>query len=124
MAFNLTAQVRSIAQVARALERGDPSQQITVKANGTAKRQHTVAEITEAVNGTPSGLFHQYREVPERTGQIAPKVPRHLTMKVTLQLQSMLRRSSQLLVHARGSVNETHRQPAVPPPGPKCGSAH
>ena len=47
------------------------------------KRQHTVAEITEAVNGTPSGLFHQYREVPERTGQIAPKVPRHLTMKVT-----------------------------------------
>jgi hypothetical protein len=43
------------------------------------KRQHTVAEIAEAVNGTPSGLFHQYREVPERTGQIAPKVPRHLT---------------------------------------------
>ncbi len=36
MAFNLTAQVRSIAQVARALERGDPSQQITIKANGTA----------------------------------------------------------------------------------------
>jgi len=27
--------VRSIAQVARAVERGDPSQQITVKAKGT-----------------------------------------------------------------------------------------
>ena len=35
MASSLTAQVRSIAQVARAVERGDPSQQITVKAKGT-----------------------------------------------------------------------------------------
>ena len=78
MASNLTAQVRSIAQVARAVERGDPSQQITVKAKGTANASTPVAEIAEAVNGTPSGLFHQYREVPERTGQIAPKVPRHL----------------------------------------------
>jgi HAMP domain-containing protein len=36
MASNLTAQVRSIAQVARAVERGDLSQQITVEAKGTA----------------------------------------------------------------------------------------
>jgi HAMP domain-containing protein len=36
MASNLTGQVRPIAQVARAVERGDPSQQITVKAKGTA----------------------------------------------------------------------------------------
>jgi hypothetical protein len=39
MASNLTAQVRSIAQVARAVERGDPSQQrsliITVHGRGT-----------------------------------------------------------------------------------------
>jgi hypothetical protein len=31
---------------------------------------------------------------------------------------------SDLGCSACGSVNETHRQPAVPPPGPKCGSAH
>jgi len=36
MASNLTAQVRSIAQVARAMERGNLSQQITVEAKGTA----------------------------------------------------------------------------------------
>jgi hypothetical protein len=70
MASNLTAQVRP--------EPADYGQ-----GQGHSKRQHTVAEIAEAVNGAPTGLFHQYREVPERTGQIAPKVPRHLTMKVT-----------------------------------------
>jgi HAMP domain-containing protein len=36
MASSLTAQVRSIAQVARAVERGDPSQQITAKGTANA----------------------------------------------------------------------------------------
>ena len=65
------------------MERGDLSQQITVEAKGTANGSTPSPRFAEAVKGTPSGLFHQYREVPEQTGQIVPKVPRHLTMKVT-----------------------------------------
>jgi signal transduction histidine kinase/HAMP domain-containing protein/ActR/RegA family two-component response regulator len=45
MASNLTAQVRSIAQVATAVARGDLSQKITVEARGE------VAVLAEAING-------------------------------------------------------------------------
>jgi signal transduction histidine kinase/HAMP domain-containing protein/CheY-like chemotaxis protein len=45
MADNLTAQVRSIAQVATAVARGDLSQKITVEARGE------VAVLAEAING-------------------------------------------------------------------------
>ncbi len=45
MASNLTAQVRSIAQVATAVARGDLSQKITVAAQGE------VAALVEAING-------------------------------------------------------------------------
>jgi signal transduction histidine kinase/HAMP domain-containing protein/ActR/RegA family two-component response regulator len=45
MASNLTAQVRSIAQVATAVARGDLSQKITVEAQGE------VAALVEAING-------------------------------------------------------------------------
>src|SRR5271167_3738125 len=83
MASNLTAQVRSIAPGGEGGRPRRPSQQITVEAKGTANSSTPSPRSPRPVNGTPSGLFHQYREVPERTGQIAPKVPRHLTMKVT-----------------------------------------
>ncbi len=65
MASNLTAQVRSIAQVATAVERGDLSQQITVNAEGE------VAVLTQTINrmvGTLSAFADEVTRVAREVG--------------------------------------------------------
>ncbi|MDQ2811898.1 MAG: HAMP domain-containing protein [Actinomycetota bacterium] len=65
MASNLTAQVRSIAQVAAAVERGDLSQQITVEALGE------VAALTQTINrmvGTLSAFADEVTRVAREVG--------------------------------------------------------
>ena len=65
MASNLTAQVRSIAQVATAVERGDLSQQITVEAEGE------VAALTQTINrmvGTLSAFADEVTRVAREVG--------------------------------------------------------
>jgi signal transduction histidine kinase/HAMP domain-containing protein/CheY-like chemotaxis protein len=65
MASNLTAQVRSIAQVATAVERGDLSQQITVEAMGE------VAALTQTINrmvGTLSAFADEVTRVAREVG--------------------------------------------------------
>ena len=65
MASNLTGQVRSIAQVATAVERGDLSRQITVDAAGE------VAELTETINrmvGTLSAFADEVTRVAREVG--------------------------------------------------------
>src|ERR1700730_8669105 len=65
MASNLTAQVRSIAQVATAGERGDLSQQITVEAKGE------VAALTQTINrmvGTLSAFADEVTRVAREVG--------------------------------------------------------
>src|SRR6202048_3127897 len=65
MASNLTAQVRSIAQVATAVERGDLSQQITVEAKGE------VAALTQTINrmvGTLSACADEVTRVAREVG--------------------------------------------------------
>ena len=65
MASNLTAQVRSIAQVATAVERGDLSQQITVEALGE------VAVLTQTINrmvGTLSAFADEVTRVAREVG--------------------------------------------------------
>ena len=65
MASNLTAQVRSIAQVATAVERGDLSQQITVEAKGE------VAALTQTINrmvGTLSAFADEVTRVAREVG--------------------------------------------------------
>ncbi len=65
MASNLTAQVRSIAQVATAVERGDLSQQITVEALGE------VAALTQTINrmvGTLSAFADEVTRVAREVG--------------------------------------------------------
>ena len=65
MASNLTAQVRSIAQVATAVERGDLSQQITVEAMGE------VAALAQTINrmvGTLSAFADEVTRVAREVG--------------------------------------------------------
>src|SRR5271165_3296889 len=65
MASNLTAQVRSIAQVATAVERGDLSQQITVEAKGE------VAALAQTINrmvGTLSAFADEVTRVARELG--------------------------------------------------------
>jgi signal transduction histidine kinase/HAMP domain-containing protein/CheY-like chemotaxis protein len=65
MASNLTAQVRSIAQVATAVERGDLSQQITVEAKGE------VAALAQTINrmvGTLSAFADEVTRVAREVG--------------------------------------------------------
>src|ERR1700727_2383215 len=65
MASNLTAQVRSIAQVATAVERGDLSQQITVEAKGE------VAALAGTINrmvGTLSAFADEVTRVAREVG--------------------------------------------------------
>ncbi|MGA2828561.1 MAG: HAMP domain-containing protein [Streptosporangiaceae bacterium] len=65
MASNLTAQVRSIAQVATAVARGDLSQQITVEAKGE------VAALAQAINamvGTLSAFAGEVTRVASEVG--------------------------------------------------------
>src|SRR5271165_2075558 len=65
MASNLTAQVRSIAQVATAVERGDLSQQITVEAKGE------VAALAQTINrmvGTLSAFADDVTRVAREVG--------------------------------------------------------
>jgi len=65
MASNLTAQVRSIAQVATAVERGDLSQQITVEAKGE------VAALAQTINrmvGTLSSFADEVTRVAREVG--------------------------------------------------------
>ena len=65
MASNLTAQVRSIAQVATAVARGDLSQQITVEAKGE------VAALAQAINtmvGTLSAFAGEVTRVAREVG--------------------------------------------------------
>jgi signal transduction histidine kinase/HAMP domain-containing protein/CheY-like chemotaxis protein len=65
MASNLTAQVRSIAQVAAAVERGDLSQQIEVEALGE------VAALTQTINrmvGTLSAFADEVTRVAREVG--------------------------------------------------------
>jgi len=65
MASNLTAQVRSIAQVATAVERGDLSQQITVEAMGE------VEALTQTINrmvGTLSAFADEVTRVAREVG--------------------------------------------------------
>jgi signal transduction histidine kinase/HAMP domain-containing protein/CheY-like chemotaxis protein len=65
MASNLTAQVRSIAQVATAVERGDLSQQITVEAKGE------VAALAQTINrmvGTLSAFADEVTRVARDVG--------------------------------------------------------
>jgi signal transduction histidine kinase/HAMP domain-containing protein/CheY-like chemotaxis protein len=65
MASNLTAQVRSIAQVATAVERGDLSQQITVEAMGE------VQALTQTINrmvGTLSAFADEVTRVAREVG--------------------------------------------------------
>src|SRR5712691_4791507 len=65
MASNLTAQVRSIAQVATAVERGDLSQQITVEAMGE------VAALAQTINrmvGTLSSFADEVTRVAREVG--------------------------------------------------------
>jgi signal transduction histidine kinase/HAMP domain-containing protein/CheY-like chemotaxis protein len=65
MASNLTAQVRSIAQVATAVERGDLSQQITVEAKGE------VAALAQTINrmvGTLSTFADEVTRVAREVG--------------------------------------------------------
>jgi signal transduction histidine kinase/HAMP domain-containing protein/CheY-like chemotaxis protein len=65
MASNLTAQVRSIAQVATAVERGDLSQQITVEAMGE------VQALTQTINrmvGTLSTFADEVTRVAREVG--------------------------------------------------------
>src|ERR1700678_4432121 len=65
MASNLTAQVRSIAQVATAVERGDLSQQITVEAKGE------VAALAQTINrmvGTLSAFADEVPRVAREVG--------------------------------------------------------
>src|SRR5260370_40128218 len=65
MAANLTAQVRSIAQVATAVERGDLSQQITVEAKGE------VAALAQTINrmvGTLSAFADEVTRVAREGG--------------------------------------------------------
>src|ERR1700722_12905173 len=65
MASNLTAQVRSIAQVATAVERGDLSQQITVEAKGEG------AALTQTINrmvGTLSAFADEVTRVAREVG--------------------------------------------------------
>jgi signal transduction histidine kinase/HAMP domain-containing protein/CheY-like chemotaxis protein len=65
MASNLTAQVRSIAQVATAVERGDLSQQITVEAKGE------VAGLAQTINrmvGTLSAFADEVTRVARDVG--------------------------------------------------------
>jgi signal transduction histidine kinase/HAMP domain-containing protein/CheY-like chemotaxis protein len=65
MASNLTAQVRSIAQVATAVARGDLSQQITVEAKGE------VAALAQAINamvGTLSTFAGEVTRVASEVG--------------------------------------------------------
>src|ERR1035437_3923342 len=65
MASNLTAQVRSIAQVATAVERGDLSQQITIEAMGE------VAALTQTINrmvGTLSAFADEVTRVAREVG--------------------------------------------------------
>nr|WP_199487881.1 HAMP domain-containing protein [Actinomadura spongiicola] len=65
MAFNLTGQVRSIAQVATAVARGDLSQKITVEAKGE------VAALAQAINamvGTLSAFADEVTRVAREVG--------------------------------------------------------
>src|SRR5579864_2050575 len=65
MASNLTAQVRSIAQVAAAVERGDLTQQITVEAKGE------VAALAQTINrmvGTLSAFADEVTRVAREVG--------------------------------------------------------
>src|SRR5271169_1661401 len=65
MASNLTAQVRSIAQVATAVERGDLTQQITVEAKGE------VAALAQTINrmvGTLSAFADEVTRVAREVG--------------------------------------------------------
>jgi signal transduction histidine kinase/CheY-like chemotaxis protein len=65
MASNLTAQVRSIAQVAAAVERGNLTQQITVEAKGE------VRELTQTINrmvGTLSAFADEVTRVAREVG--------------------------------------------------------
>jgi signal transduction histidine kinase/HAMP domain-containing protein/CheY-like chemotaxis protein len=65
MASNLTAQVRSIAQVASAVERGDLSRQITVEAKGE------VAALAQTINtmvGTLSAFAGEVTRVAREVG--------------------------------------------------------
>src|SRR5260370_26704823 len=65
MASNLTGQVRSIAQVATAVERGDLSQQITVEAMGE------VAALAATINrmvGTLSAFADEVTRVAPKAG--------------------------------------------------------
>jgi signal transduction histidine kinase/HAMP domain-containing protein/CheY-like chemotaxis protein len=65
MASNLTAQVRSIAQVATAVERGDLSQQITVEAKGEV---HALTQTINRMVGTLSAFADEVTRVAREVG--------------------------------------------------------
>src|SRR6201981_1074309 len=65
MASNLTAQVRSIAQVATAVERGDLSQQITVEAKGEVA---ALAQTINRMGGTLSAFADEVTRVAREVG--------------------------------------------------------
>jgi signal transduction histidine kinase/HAMP domain-containing protein/CheY-like chemotaxis protein len=65
MASNLTGQVRSIAQVATAVERGDLSQQITVEAKGEV---HALAQTINRMVGTLSAFADEVTRVAREVG--------------------------------------------------------
>ncbi len=65
MASNLTAQVRSIAQVATAVERGDLSQQITVEAKGEV---HALTQTINRMVGTLSAFADEATRVAREVG--------------------------------------------------------
>jgi signal transduction histidine kinase/HAMP domain-containing protein/CheY-like chemotaxis protein len=65
MASNLTGQVRSIAQVATAVERGDLTQQITVEAKGEV---HALAQTINRMVGTLSAFADEVTRVAREVG--------------------------------------------------------
>ncbi len=65
MASNLTAQVRSIAQVATAVERGDLTQQITVEAKGEV---HALTQTINRMVGTLSAFADEVTRVAREVG--------------------------------------------------------
>jgi len=65
MASNLTVQVRSIAQVATAVERGDLTQQITVEAKGEV---HALTQTINRMVGTLSAFADEVTRVAREVG--------------------------------------------------------
>src|SRR5205807_194494 len=77
MASNLTSQVRSIAQVATAVARGDLSQKITVEARGeVAQLAETINRMTDQLSSFADEGTRVAREFPtRRSSGVQAEVP-------------------------------------------------